>query len=388
LVYGFYFRVRIILDVAPMSHFTRRTFIQTISVGIGAISAPAFVVDQHERNYETRKLSVALCGLGRYANVLKQGFAQSRYCRLTGVVTGTPAKAAQWKQEYKLADKNIYSYQTFDQIRNNPDIDLIYITLPNGLHKDYVIRAAQAGKHVIVEKPMAFTVADCQEMIDACRKAGVELAVGYRLHYEPHHIELQRLGQQKVFGQVRMIEASLGYRLAGTPPDDWHLKKALAGGGPLMNLGVYCVQSGRYVLGEEPVSATAQYGPVTLPDLFKEVEENITWQLTFPSGAVCTSASTSNCNIDRFYASADDGFFELSPALSYGPFRGRSSQAAFNFPTINQQAALLDDVAKHILDKKPLPAHISGEEGRRDMRVIEGIYRAASSGSKVILPSL
>lgn len=381
-----YFRMIITLDFAIMTNFTRRAFIQTVSVGIGAVSSPAFAAEPYGQTGETRKLNVALCGLGRYANVLKRGFAESRYCRLASIVTGTPAKAAQWKKEYNLADKNVYSYETFDQLSRNPDIDLVYITLPNVLHKEYTIRAAQAGKHVVVEKPMAFTVADCQEMIDACRKAGVQLAVGYRLHYEPHHIELQRLGQKKVFGQVRMIDASLGYRLDGTPPDDWHLKKAIAGGGPLMNLGVYCVQSGRYVLGEEPIAVTAQYGPVTLPNLFKEVEENITWQLTFPSGAVCTSASMSNCSIDRFYAAADEGFFELSPALSYGPFQGRSSQTTFNFPVINQQAALLDDVAKHLLDKKPLPAHISGEEGRKDMRVIEGIYRAADIGNKVTLP--
>jgi predicted dehydrogenase len=331
---------------------------------------------------------VALCGLGRYANVLRKGFAESQHCRLAGIVTGTPAKAAQWQQYYKLPDKNIYTYQTFDQLKNNPDIDLVYITLPNGMHKEYTIRAAQAGKHVIVEKPMAFTVADCQAMIDACRKANVQLAVGYRLHYEPHHIELMRLGQQKVFGPVRLIDASLGYRLAGTPPDDWHLKKALAGGGPLMNLGVYCVQSGRYVLGEEPISVTAQYGPVTLPDLFKEVEENITWQLTFPSGAVCTSATTSNCNIDRFYATADEGYFELNPALSYGPFKGRTSHSPFNFPVINQQAAMLDDITGHILAKKPLPVHIAGLEGLKDMRVIEGIYRAADSGKRITLSPL
>lgn len=232
---------------------------------------------------------------------------------------------------------------------------------------------------------MAFTEKDCQEMIDACKRSGVQLAVGYRLHYEPHHVEMKRLGQEKVFGQVRLIEASLGYRLADISPDDWHLKKALAGGGPLMNLGVYCVQSSRYVLGEEPVAVTAQFGPVTMPDLFKEVEESITWQLHFPSGAVCTSTTTANCNIDRFFASADNGFFELSPALSYGPFKGRTSQGAFNFPVINQQAAQLDGIAKYILENKPLPAHISGEEGRKDMRVLEGIYKAASSGGKVAL---
>lgn len=371
-----------------MTPYSRRTFIEQIGRAVGAsLTLPPLsaMAQQRADKFDNRKVNIALCGLGRYANVLKAGIAASTSCRLAGIVTGTPAKAAQWRTEFGIPAKNSYTYQTFDQIVNNPAIDLVYITLPNGLHKEFTLRAAKAGKHVIVEKPMAFTQQDCQEMIDACQQAGVQLAVGYRLHYDPHHIELKRLGQQKVFGQVRLIEASLGYRLAGISPDDWHLKKTLAGGGPLMNLGVYCVQSARYVLGEEPLAVTAQFGPVTMPDLFREVEENITWQLYFPSGAICTSSCTSNCNVDRFYASADEGYFELEPALSYGPFKGRSSQAAFNFPVVNQQAAQLDDIAQHILSKKTLPSHIAGEEGRKDMRVIEGIYQAAKTGQKVSL---
>ena len=367
---------------------TRRGFVERIGLGMGvAATLPSFAsrLETTSPNYAGKKVNVALCGLGRYANVLRQALAASQYCHLAGVVTGTPAKATQWKKDYAIPDKNTYSYQNFDQIRNNPHIDLVYITLPNGLHKEYTIRAAQAGKHVIVEKPMAFTQKDCQEMIDVCKRAGVQLAVGYRLHYEPHHREIKRLGQEKVFGQVRIVDASLGYRLAGISPDDWHLKKALAGGGPLMNLGVYCVQSSRYVLGEEPISVTAQFGPVTLPDLFKEVEENITWQLNFPSGALCTSSSLSDCHIDRFFASADEGYFELSPALGYGPFQGKTSQGVLNFPAINQQATMVDDIAKHLLAHKPLPVHISGEEGRKDMKVVEGIYRAATTGRKINL---
>ena len=262
---------------------------------------------------------------------------------------------------------------------------MVYVVLPNSMHKEYTIRAAKAKKHVIVEKPMAFTVQDCQEMIDACYDAGVQLAVGYRLHYEPHHIEIKRLGQEKVFGPVRLVQASLGYDLSFISPDDWHLKKSMAGGGPLMNLGVYCVQSGRYILGEEPISVTAQFGPITMPHLFKEVEESISWQMNFPSGAVCTSTTTSNCSIDRLFASAKKGFFELSPAISYGPFEGRSSEREFDFPVINQQAAQLDGIGKFILADQPLPEHISGMEGLKDIRVIEGIYKAANSGSKVAL---
>jgi len=152
-----------------------------------------------------------------------------------------------------------------------------------------------------------------------------------------------------------------------------------------MNLGVYCVQAGRYILGEEPISVTAQFGPVTNPALFSEVEESITWQLNFPSGAVCTSTSSYNSNIDRLFASAEKGFFELSPAVSYGPFIGRSSNGEFNFPTINQQTAQLDGIAKLILENKELPDHIAGEEGFRDMKVLESIYEAARTGKKVLI---
>ncbi|MDQ3393884.1 MAG: Gfo/Idh/MocA family oxidoreductase [Bacteroidota bacterium] len=374
-----------------MKKVSRRSFVRNIGLGFGtAAILPTLVSFENysKKNYQTysgKKLNVALCGLGRYANILANGLAQSEFCQLSGIITGTPEKAESWKRKYNIPDKNIYNYDNFDNIKQNKDIDLIYVVLPNGMHKEYTIKAANAGKHVIVEKPMAFTVQDCQEMIDVCKNAGVQLAVGYRLHYEPHHIEIKRLGQEKVFGEVRLIHASLGYNLTGTPVDDWHLNKSLAGGGALMNLGVYCIQSNRYVLGEEPISVTAQFAPKTMPELFTEVEENITWQLNFPNGALCTSTVSSNCNIDRFYASAENGFFELSPAISYGPFKGRSSEKEFDFPIINQQAAQLDGIGKFILEGQSLPSHISGEEGLKDIRVIEGIYRAAESGKKIEL---
>ncbi|WP_405412170.1 Gfo/Idh/MocA family protein [Maribacter sp. Asnod1-A12] len=374
-----------------MKKVSRRSFVKSIGIGVGSTTILPTLAsfDSHYlkliQPYSGKKLNVALCGLGRYANILANGLAESEYCQLSGIITGTPEKAKNWKAKYNIPQKNIYNYESFDKIARNNDIDLIYIVLPNGMHKEYTIRAANAGKHVIVEKPMAFTEKDCQEMIDACKSAKVQLAVGYRLHYEPHHIEIKRLGQEKVFGEVRLIHASLGYNLTGTPLDDWHLNKSLAGGGALMNLGVYCIQSNRYVLGEEPVSVTAQFAPKTMPELFKEVEENITWQLNFPSGAVCTSTVSSNCNIDRFYASAENGSFELSPAISYGPFKGRTSVEEFNFPVINQQAAQLDGIGKHIIERQQLPSHISGEEGLKDMRVIEGIYKAAKTGNKIKL---
>ncbi len=373
-----------------MEKQSRRSFVKNISLGAGStVLLPTFSAFESpfsakKNSYQGKKLNIALCGLGRYANILARSFVDCEYCRLAGIITGTPSKAVDWKRRYAIPDENIYNYENFDTIKNNPNIDLVYVVLPNGMHKEYTIRAAQAGKHIIVEKPMAITEKDCQEMIDASTAAGVQLAVGYRLHYEPNHLELMRLGQDKVFGPVRLIEVSLGYRIDGNP-NDWHLNKALSGGGPLMNLGVYCVQASRYTLGEEPISVTAQLGPVTRPHLYKEVEESITWQLEFPSGAVATSTSTNGCGVDRFFAAADDGFFELSPAVSYGPFRGRSSEREFKFPVINQQASQMDGIAQVILKGHDLPEHISGVEGRKDMHVLEAIYKAAETGGKVWL---
>lgn len=328
-----------------------------------------------------KKLNIAICGLGRYAEILSRGLETSKYCRIAGVITGTPAKAEDWKTRYSIPRKNIYTYQNFDEIAKNKDIDLVYVVLPNSMHKNFTIRSAKAGKHVIVEKPMATSVADCQEMIDACRIAGVQLAVGYRLHTEPYHLEIKRLGQQKIFGQVRVIEASLGYKSGD--PTEWRLKKTIAGGGPLMDIGIYCVQSSRYTLGEEPIAVTAQFGPVTNKKLFSQVEESITWQFEFPSGAVSNSTSSYNCQFDRFFTSADEGSFELSPALGYGPYRGKTSKGELNFPTINQQAVQCDEIRKVLLENRQLPGHITGEEGMRDMKILHAIYEAARTGEKI-----
>lgn len=372
-----------------MKKISRRKFVHNFGLGVGSTaviaSLPSFMtLPENSKNpYAGKKLNIALCGLGRYAGYLAEGLEISKYCRLAGIVTGTPSKALDWGKKYSIPEKNIYNYQNFDEIIHNKDIDLVYVVLPNAMHKEFAIRAAKAGKHVIVEKPMAITASDCQEMMDACNKAGVQLAVGYRLHYEPYNLEMKRLGQEKVFGQVRLIETSLGYNTGDTI--DWHSKKALSGGGPLINLGIYCVQASRYILGEEPISVTAQFGPVTNKIKFAEIEESITWQLNFPSGAVCNSASSYSCGVDRLFASAEEGFFELSPAISYGPFKGRTSKGDLNFPEINQQQTQLDEIGKVILENKKLPSHITGEEGLKDVKILQAIYEAASTGKKVSL---
>jgi predicted dehydrogenase len=379
-----------------MKNISRRSFVNKVSIGLGSAAVistlPSFMVPQDEPlpPYKGKKLNVAICGLGNYAELIAEGLQSTQYCTLAGIVTGTPAKAQKWKTQYNIPDKNIYNYTNFDKILVNKDIDLVYITLPNGMHKEFTIRAAKAGKHVITEKPMAISPQDCREMIKACNDAKVQLAIGYRLHYEPTHLEIKRLGQDKIFGQVRYIEAGLGYKTydttkpgEGIDPDDWRLNKKLSGGGPLMDLGIYCIQASRYTLGEEPVAVTAQFGPVNDTKRFTQTEESISWQMHFSSGAVANCITSVGYNIDRFYAAADEGSFELSPALSYGPFKGKTSKGELKFPVINQQQAQLDGICSLILADKPLPKHITGEEGLKDMLVIAAIYEAARTGKKV-----
>src|SRR6476619_1591415 len=164
-----------------MKNLSRRTFLQNLGVGVGTAAVagtlPAYlnILRPNAPGFGGKKLNIALCGLGRYAGYLAEGIEIAQYCRIAGIVTGTTSKAVDWKKRYNIPDANIYNYQNFDTIVNNKDIDLVYVVLPNSMHKEFTIRAARAGKHVIVEKPMAIYENDCREMIEACKKAGVQL---------------------------------------------------------------------------------------------------------------------------------------------------------------------------------------------------------------------
>lgn len=365
----------------PMLGYAENDFVRNESSGLYSLQPNTF---GRESGQPGRKLGIALVGLGYYStNLLAPALQQTQNCRLAGIVTGTPSKAEQWMQKYNIPKANVYDYKTFDQIADNKDIDVVYVVLPNSMHEEYVVRAAKAGKHVICEKPMAITAKECQNMIDACKKANKQLAIGYRLHYEPFTKEVMRLGQEKVFGAVKFIESSDGFRSGD--PNQWRLKKSMAGGGPLMDVGIYAVQGARYVTGEEPTSVTAQFAPKTDPQKFKEVEETMFWQFEFPGGAVSNSTTSYAAGVERLYASCEKGWFELSPAFGYGPLKGRTSKGPIEQPVVNHQAAHMDGVCKDLLDGKKLPDHVTGEEGLRDVRLLQAIYQAAETGRKINL---
>jgi predicted dehydrogenase len=264
---------------------------------------------------------------------------------------------------------------------DNANIDVVYIVTPNALHLEHAVAAAKAGKHVFCEKPMEISADRCQLMIEALKAADRRLAVAYRCQFEPHHLECIRIARAHEFGVLKAIDAYFGFQ-AG--PAGWRLKRALSGGGPLMDVGIYALQASRYITGEEPtwISGITTVGD---PARFSEVEESVLWQARFPSGAVAHCGASYNCSpLGYLRAVAERGWFALEPAFDYQGIRGsRSDAKPINFPSINQFAAEMDDFARCILEKRP--SRVAGEEGLRDVRIMTAIYESARSGRPVEL---
>jgi predicted dehydrogenase len=371
---------------------SRRRFLEKLS-GLGAaawagpLAGAGAGGDAVPIRSNGKPIGFALVGLGSLSGnqIAPALFERTKLCRLTGLVSGHPDKAGEWARKYGVPAKNVYTYESFDQIRDNPDIDVVYVVLPNSMHAEYTIRAARAGKHVLCEKPMAVSVRECDAMIAACRDAGRQLAIGYRLHFEPNNLEMVRLAREKVFGAVKVIEASAGFRIG--LPGQWRLDKALSGGGSLLDIGIYALQAARYIAGEEPTSVSAQVS-ITDPVKFKPgVDESTLFRLQFPGGAVANCSSSYATGLNRFWAGAESGWFEVSPALNYTGIKGRMSGPQgprdFGLPAVDHFAAEMDAFSDCILHGRPTT--VPGEEGRRDQRIMAAIYESAETGRAVAL---
>jgi len=329
-------------------------------------------------------LRVAILGLGSYGTRVADAMQSCTRAKLVGAISGTPSKLTDWQQKYNIPAKNCYNYDNYDQIKNNPDIDAVYVITPNALHHDHVIRVAKAGKHAICEKPMAVNAKEGQEMVDACKKAGVKLLVGYRMHFEPHTLEVVRMRKAGEFGKITFFQGLSGFVIGD--PTQWRLNKALSGGGSMMDIGIYSINGARYMIGEEPIWVTAEETK-TNPEKFKEgVDETIQFQLGFPGGAVasCLSTYTMN-NLDRFFLDGLDGWAELYPATGYGPIQGRTNKGDLNQPIVTHQTVQMDEMAQIIFDGKQPIIPVDGDEAVRDLKIIDAIYEAVKLAKKVPL---
>jgi len=367
---------------------SRRHFLQKITGGLVLMNLPfnssAQSESSNETPYEGPVLRVAVMGLGVYGKKVADGLQACKMAKLTGFISGSPSKMKDWQAKYNIPDANCYNYENFDRIIDNPEIDAVYVITPNALHHDQVIRVAKAGKHVICEKPMAINAQEGKEMIDACHKANVKLLVGYRMHFEANTLELVGMRKEGKFGKVTFFQGLCGFKIGD--PTQWRLNKLLAGGGSMMDIGVYAINGARYMVGEEPVWVTAQETKTNFEKFKEGVDETIQFQMGFPSGAVASCLSSYNIqNLDRFFITGEKGFGELLPASGYGPIEGRTNLGKLNNPHQVHQTTQMEEMAGIILKGNQPIIPVDGEEALKDLKIIDAIYLAAKTGQKVNL---
>ena len=336
-----------------------------------------------------KKIGYAIVGLGRLSiNELLPALKECKHSKCTALVSGDPAKAKKLAGQFGVPEKSIYNYENYDTIADNKDVDVVYIVLPNGMHAEYTVRAFKAGKHVLCEKPMANSVAECQQMIDAGKDANKKLMIAYRVRHEPHHIRAIKMSRENELGKPVIYSGDCGFRLSGEG-NPWRLDKKLAGGGALMDVGVYAINASRFLTGEEPIEISGMtFTPKDNPT-FKSVEATTTCQMKFPSGVLGhISSSYAGSGVLRYRMICTEGWYELDPAINYHGIQMRMKKGGqpvqeIDEPDINQFAAEIDHMSQCVMEnKEPLTA---GDEGLKDMKVVEAIYKSAAEGKTIKL---
>jgi predicted dehydrogenase len=371
---------------------TRRGFISKAGRGLLAANFAEALLKSSEAELvvpepPSKKLGWAIVGLGSLSiNQILPAFAKCEKSKVVAFVSGHPDKAHKLALRYGVSARNIYNYQNYDSIKDNPDVDVIYIVLPNGMHAEYTVRGLQTGKHVLCEKPMANNPGECQQMIDAGRKANSKLMVAYRCRYEPYNREAIRIARAQELGPTQMILADAGFAIGD--PTQWRLNKQLAGGGSLMDIGIYALNASRYLTGEEPAEVNAMIRSTASDPRFKEVEEHVTFQLRFPSGILANcSSSYGYFHQSHYRVLGTEARLEMDPATWYSGLRmwieRGSTIEQRDLPEIDHFAAEMDHMSDCVMqDREPLTP---GEEGLRDLTIIRAIYEAAQSGKTVKL---
>ncbi len=334
------------------------------------------------------KIGYAIVGLGRISmgQFMPGVKASAQRSRITALVSGHPDKAARVAAQYGVPRNAIYNYQNYEQIAHNPNVDAVYIALPNGMHAEYTIRAAQSGKHVLCEKPMANSVAECEQMIAACQKAERKLMIAYRCRLEPTNLRAVQLIRGGYVGTLEIIDTGFGFTIA---PGEWRLNKKMAGGGPMVDVGIYSLQACRYLSGEEPVEVSANWSVIDRDGRFTEVEENLNWTMRFPSGVLTTCYTSYGANCGNTYrATGSKGWVELGPAFTYEGIRMRSEgqeSVAIAQPETDRYPDQFSREADHFAEcilgnHEPVTP---GEEGLRDEKLIQAIYESCREGRPV-----
>jgi predicted dehydrogenase len=352
-----------------------------------------------------RRIGFAIVGLGRLAlEQILPAFAQSGQARAVALVSGSPEKMALVARQHGIAPGACHTYEDFDSLRDNPAVQAVYVVLPNAMHREFVLRAALAGKHVLCEKPMATSAADARDMIAACDKAGVHLMVAYRIQYQPHHLRAREMVRDGRFGRLVAFSAANVQTVHPTAAAQWRHKRALAGGGALPDIGLYCLNTARFVSGEEPQEVYAHLHSPAGDPRFAQVEETVSFMLRFPSGLVANCVASYGAREDKWQRlHFERATLEMPDAYEYqgqqlfvgerdgdgdgdgnGNGNGNGNGKARRELVLghaNQFTAELDHLAGCILQGHA--PRTPGEEGLRDQLLMEAIYASAASGRPV-----
>jgi len=338
------------------------------------------------------RVGFAILGLGRLATEqIMPAFGRAKHCKIVALISGTRDKARVLASQYGLPESKIYTYGDVDKIRDDKSIQAIYVVTPNALHHEHVLMAAAAGKHVLCEKPMSATATEAEDMVRACAQANRKLMIGYRMQYEPHAREIVRMVRAGEIGKVKAITGFNGQNMGD--PAQWRLRRVLAGGGAMYDIGIYCLNASRFTLGEEPIELNARIYTTPGDPRFKDVEESVYWTMLFPSGVMATlSTSYAMHNTKIFSVQSDIAVLNLEQAYSYSGLRlyedrsvsGKGMVSELKIGDTDHFAAEVDHLSLCIRnDVKP---RTPGEEGLQDMKLIEAVYQSAASGQTVKLP--
>ena len=337
-----------------------------------------------------KRIGFAVIGLGSIAEgSVLPAFRHSKKAKLVALVSKDLSRARQLGAKYGV--KGCYSYENYDACLSQPDVDAVFVASVNSAHAEQTIRAASAGKHVLCEKPMATSVADGRRMVEACRSNRVRLMIAYRKYFEPGSVALKKLVQSGKLGRLRHIFSTYTEIVDPNKAKTWQLNRKLAGGGSLMDIGIYCVNTMRWVAGSTPTEATASRWTDD-PKRFHDVEDSVAFRLTHPEGLVCQGTSSYSSMAASFLqVHGDEGWAALNPAFAFeeerrlfGKIRGRWFERKFK---VIDEFALEFNAFTDAIERGSDPEP-DGMEGLRDMATMEAIYRSAGQNRTVPVESV
>ena len=329
-----------------------------------------------------KPVGYAIIGLGSIGEIFARACANSQSAKITALVTGEPqTKGKEWAARYGVPEGSVYGYADLEKLRGNPDVDAVYVALPNSMHREYTVRSAKIGKHVLCEKPMATSSSECREMIAACKQAKVKLMIGYRVQHDPVWIQAQQMVRSGALGEVQTFAGGFfGQMRAG----QWRLDRKLAGGGSLMDLGIYPLNAIRWISGEEPTSFAAMTATRTNDGRFTQMEQSIEWTMKMPSGIIASCGSSyGQSGPASLTINGTKGWMRAQTAFSY---EGLKIEGSIGRDPINlvsdgrtpYQFTIEAEQFAHCVRSGEEPK-TPGEEGLKDLLAMEAIYKAAGA---------